>query len=91
MSTWSPQDDQTALTLAAIRWYAVSIEKLATDIYITNKALYPEARAVLDQAFRDLGQIRKSLQSAQMTEQGCPPGYEDCGGVCLPSCDPMTY
>ena len=91
MSKWTPQDDQTALTLAAIRWYAISIEKLATDIYITRKSLYPDAEAILNQAFEQLGRVRKSMSLAQAEAEGCPPGYVNCNGACLPDCDPMEY
>ena len=91
MKTWSPQEDNPALTLAAIRWYTVSIEKLATDIYVTRKARYPEAQEILSRAFRELGRIRKTMSQAQADEEGCPPGYVNCNGACLPECDPMEY
>ena len=89
MSTWNAEDDQAALTLAAIRWYVTSLEKLANDIYITRRGAYPEVQAILQRAFRELGGVRKSmsLQAGEM----CPPGYIDCNGICLPECDPMEY
>jgi hypothetical protein len=90
MSKWTPQEDQAALTLAAIRWYTISIEKLANDLYVTKRELYPDVEAVLKTAFRDLGRIRKSL-SATNVDDGCGPGYVNCNGVCLPDCDPMEY
>ncbi|MDQ3068166.1 MAG: hypothetical protein M3R55_00370 [Acidobacteriota bacterium] len=86
MSKWTPQEDQTALTLAAIRWYAISIEKLSADLYITNKTLYPEVQAILNTCFRDLGAVRKSLLPPA-GDEGCGPGYVNCHGVCLPDCD----
>jgi hypothetical protein len=89
MSTNDSQNDQAALTLAAIRWYVNSLEKLANDIYITRRTMYPEVEAILRRAFRDLGVVRKSM-SLQAGE-ACPPGYVDCNGVCLPDCDPMEY
>lgn len=89
MSKWIPQEDQTALTLAAIRWYAISLEKLSNDLYVTNRELYPEVEAVLKRAFRDLGAIRKNLMARE--EDGCGPGYVNCNGICLPDCDPMVY
>lgn len=89
MSTWKAGDDQAALTLAAIRWYVNSLEKLANDIYITRRAMYPEVETILQRAFRDLGAVRKGM-SLQAGE-ACPPGYVDCNGVCLPECDPMNY
>ena len=58
MSKWSPQNDEPALTLAAIRWYALSLEKLATDLYVTDRNMYPEVQAVLSKAFIELGKLR---------------------------------
>jgi len=58
MSKWTPQTDEPALTLAAIRWYAMSIEKLATDLYLTNRDEYPAVQAILSSAFKELGKLR---------------------------------
>lgn len=58
MSKWTPQNDEPALTLAAIRWYAMSIEKLASDLYISNREMYPDVKAVLSSAFKELGRLR---------------------------------
>lgn len=91
MSNDSTRDDQTALTLAAIRWYAISIEKLANDIYITKRDKYPEIETILRHAFRELGEMRQSLSSVGVGEEGCPSGYQNCDGVCLPVCDPIVY
>lgn len=88
MSTY-PQDDQVALTLAAIRWYTMSIEKLSNDLYITKRELYPEVEGILKNAFRELGKIRKSMSA--VAAEGCGPGYVNCNGICLPDCDPMEY
>ena len=91
MTKWSPQNDDPVMTLAAIRWYAISIEKLAQDIYVTRKGLYPEAETILREAFHALGRVRKTMSMAQADEEGCPPGYVNCNGACLPDCDPMEY
>ena len=85
MSAWTEENDQPALTLAAIRWYAMSIEKLAQDLYVTQPSLYPSVQAALDKAMADLEALRKQLTS-QALGGGCPPGYKDCGGFCLPAC-----
>lgn len=58
MSRWTPQNDEPALTLAAIRWYAMSLEKLAMDLYITNREMYPDVKAILATAFEELGALR---------------------------------
>lgn len=84
MSKWTEQNDQPALTLAAIRWYAMSIEKLAQDLYVTRPSMYPSVQAALDKAMANLEALRTPLTS--QAEGGCPPGYEYCGGICLPAC-----
>lgn len=75
------------MTLAAIRWYAMSIEKYAMDLYITDRAQYPAVKAVLDNALESLEQLR-TQQSSLLQEAGCPPGFRNCNGVCLPDCLP---
>ena len=85
MSEWNEQNDQPALTLAAIRWYAISIEKLAMDLYVTRPAQYPAVKAALDKAVADLEGLRAGLK-AELQDSGCPPGYRNCDGLCLPTC-----
>lgn len=85
MSESTEQNDQPALTLAAIRWYAMSIEKLAQDLYVTRPSMYPSVQAALDKAMADLEALRQPLTS-QAESGECPPGYERCAGFCLPIC-----
>jgi len=85
MSEWTEANDQPALTLAAIRWYAMSIEKLAQDLYVTQASTYPSVQATLDKAVADLEGLRKQL-TGQALSGGCPPGYKNCDGFCLPVC-----
>jgi hypothetical protein len=87
MSEWKAEQDQPAMTLAAIRWYAMSIEKYAMDLYITNREQYPAVKAILDNALESLEQVR-SQQSARGEDAGCPPGFKNCSGICLPDCVP---
>jgi hypothetical protein len=89
MSTLPPHDE-TALKFAAIRWYVISLEKLANDLYITDREKFYEVDRILKHAFQELGKIRQSLKGVTMQE-GCPPGYVYCDGICLPDCDPMMY
>lgn len=71
MSEWTPQTDNPTLTLAAIRWYVVSIEKLANDIYITNPEQYPQVKAALSTAFETLGHMRKGfVEGAEASARG---------------------
>lgn len=76
------------MTLAAIRWYAMSIEKYAMDVYITDRTQYPGVQAALDAALASLEQMRAQMTATARDTSECPPGFENCGGVCLPSCLP---
>ena len=95
MSKWSPQNDDPALTLAAIRWFGLSIEKLAMDLYVTDRKRYPEVKYVLAEALKALGRMRSESKGGQPPptanaadyEDGCAPGYVNCNGICLPECD----
>jgi hypothetical protein len=87
MSEWKADQDQPAMTLAAIRWYAMSIEKYAMDLYITNREQYPAVKDILDHALDSLEQLR-AQQSVMSQDSGCPPGFRNCGGICLPDCLP---
>jgi hypothetical protein len=78
---YSPKD---ALRLAAIRWYANTIENLSIELYATNPVTFEETEVVLKET---LGRLR--LQRQQIgAPPDCPDGYELCGGLCVPSCDP---
>ena len=95
MSKWTPQNDDPALTLAAIRWFGLSIEKLAIDIYVTDREKYPDVKYVLAEALKKLGQMRGDCKggnppkkaNAADYEDGCAPGLVNCNGICLPECD----
>lgn len=87
MSDWKADLDQPAMTLAAIRWYAMSIEKYSMDLYITNREQYPAVKAILDNALGSLDQLR-AQQSVAGQDSGCPPGFKNCNGICLPDCLP---
>lgn len=87
MSDWKIDQDQPAMTLAAIRWYAMSIEKHAMDIYITDRAQYPAVQAALDAALDRLAQMRAEMKATALAGE-CPPGFENCNGICLPNCHP---
>ena len=68
MSEWTPQDEHATMTLAAIRWYVLSIEKLATDLYITKHEHYLEVEPILKDCFRKLGAARKRLHEQHLEE-----------------------
>ena len=89
MSEWTKEQDQPAMTLAAIRWYALSIEKLSTDLYVTNPANFAQVQQALNSALSALEALRAPRNAgltAAASGAGCPPGYKDCDGICLPKC-----
>ena len=89
MSEWTKEQDQPAMTLAAIRWYALSIEKLSADLYVTNPANFPQVQQALNSALSALEALRAPRTNAlRATGEGCPPGFKDCDGVCMPKCPP---
>lgn len=90
MTKQIPADDDPLATMMAIRWYMLSIEKLSNDIYLTDAGRYAEVRAVLSTSFKALADIRKTL-NASASATGCPPGYVECNGCCLPECENMMY
>lgn len=85
MSEWSKDQDQPAMTLAAIRWYAMTIERMSTEIYITNPSNYPQVKDALNAAVSALEKIRVSATTESLSGV-CPPGFQDCDGVCMPKC-----
>ena len=87
MSEWSKDQDQPAMTLAAIRWYGMTIERMSTEIYVTDPSNYPQMKDALDAAVTALEKIRVTATAAA-TSGACPPGYRNCDGVCLPKCPP---
>lgn len=94
MSEWTPQTDEPHMTLAAIRWYALSLERLATALYVTDRSRYSEVRQILGKALTDLAALQgvpqpptMAMAAADGGDDGCPPGFVRCDGVCLPQCD----
>jgi hypothetical protein len=79
---WAPSPSDV-MNLAAVRWFALTIEKLATEIYITDRALYPSLKEVLKHAVDDLNRVRQPL----VGDEECPPDYVMCDGLCVPMCD----
>ena len=77
-----------AIRLAALRWFALTIEKWAIELYATDATTYPKMVKALRHALNDLRDIR---DDARQDEDDCPEGYVLCDdGVCAPSCDRLT-
>ena len=85
---WQAQPDD-AIRLAALRWLAISIERLTIEIYATDKAQFEDMEDVLRKTLKRLGKLS---QEVVRDEGDCPIGYELCkDGLCAPMCDGMTY
>ena len=86
----APQSDD-ALRLAALRWYAITIERLSIEVFATHPEKYNELEAKLKdacKALKALGGQKKKLKGPDEDEQdGCPDGYKLCSnGLCAPMC-----
>ena len=78
-----------AIRLAALRWFALTLEKRSIELYATNAASYHEMEDILRKALHRLDHLRDKFSLGEDDE--CPEGYIMCGnGVCAPSCDKLT-
>jgi hypothetical protein len=75
-----------AINLAALRWYACTIERICIEIYATNRTKFPRLEALLNKQVKELKRLGASAQLGD--EDDCPPGYVMCEDrLCAPSCD----
>ena len=82
---WKAVPDD-AIRLSALRWFALTIEKSAIELYATNAASYVEIEKVLRKALTGLGDLRPDFATADPDD--CPNGYFLCtNGLCQPSCE----
>jgi hypothetical protein len=75
-----------AINLAAIRWFALSIEAKAIEIYGTNPAVYPNMLIVLGNCLSAVSAISVKGEVAEPDPGDCPPGWVPCGEECAPKC-----
>lgn len=85
MRTWEPSSND-AMSLAAFRWFANTLENVAIEVYATKRESFDQIENVLRHALEDMGRLKKQYQVSQ-EENGCPDGYVLCNGVCAPVCD----
>jgi hypothetical protein len=78
---WEPQPDD-AIKLAALRWFACTIESDAIQIYATNPGKYEVIIGIMRACVQELRQQRDIADA-----EDCPPGYVLCGKECAPMCD----
>ena len=77
-----------AIRLAALRWFALTIEKEGIELYATNTATFPEIEKILRKALGEIDDLRDKFSLAN---EDCPEGYILCDDeVCRPSCDRIT-
>ena len=78
-------DPDDAIRLAALRWFALEIEKLAIEIYASDKTTYRAMETVLTNTVKQMGELSKKLM---LEDDECPEGYVLCkNGLCAPMCD----
>lgn len=87
--TWKPHAHD-AIRLAALRWYALTIERLAIDIYATDPRKFEAMAAMLRRQTKELFDLGRGPGGA-LKDNDCPDGYFLCkDGLCAPMCDPSS-
>jgi hypothetical protein len=85
LSEWG-YSNKDATRLAAIRWFANSIEKVSIELYATSPTTFAQTEQLLKDCLAGLTfqrqQIRQSIGAVE-----CPDGYELCRGLCQPACE----
>ena len=84
---WKPSSED-ATSLAALRWFANTIENFAIELYATDRESFPDIERVLRDTLAKLKGVKAQF-SVPDEENGCPDGYVLCHGVCAPSCDDL--
>ena len=80
---WQGQPDD-AIRLAALRWFAVQIERIGIEIYATNKSRAGAVEDLLRATIKGMSDIHKDIAEPE----DCPMGYVLCkDGMCAPMCD----
>lgn len=78
-------DPDDAIRLAALRWFALEIEKLAIELYASDKTTYRAMEEILIGTVKQMGDLSTKLM---LQEDECPEGYVLCkDGLCAPMCD----
>jgi hypothetical protein len=80
---WEPSP-QDAMRLAALRWFANTIENFSIELYATDRTSFEAVETVLRETLRELKSLRAQFP---LSANRCPDGYVLCHGVCSPSCD----
>ena len=88
-----------ALAIAAMRNFALDVERLLVRIYVTDPTTYQKMvhlmrnvldeiyRAGIDPKLRAAAQETKGRERRHLSEESCPPGWELCSdGLCAEVC-----
>lgn len=78
-------DPRDAIALAALRWYALTIDRLCIEIYATDRKKFKELEDLLQSQVAALFKFGKNVTLAD--EDECPEGYIMCNGLCAPACN----
>ena len=83
VNKWQGQPDD-AIRLAALRWFAIQIERIGIEIYATNKS----KAAAVEELLRGTVKRMSDLHEDIAEPEDCPIGYVLCkDGMCAPMCD----
>jgi hypothetical protein len=84
---WKAHPDD-AIRLAAVRWFTLELERLAIEIYATDKTQYARIEKLLGQTLSRMGSLGTKVAELSFREEDCPMGYYLCkDGLCSPMCD----
>ena len=84
--TWKPYPED-AISLAAFRWLANTIENFAIELYATDRGSFDEVEGVLRNTLKELQHTRRNFA---VSPEDCPDGYVLCHGICAPSCEVLA-
>ena len=82
---WQPQPND-AIQLAALRWFALEMERISIQIYATDKRQFAAMEAVFRATLKKLNVVLADVNA--LSDDDCPEGYIRCkDGTCAPACD----
>lgn len=85
-NTVAPGTDATAI--AAIHWFALTIERSALQSYITDGSQLAKIETILSAAVSALGKVHAAPPIGG--DDPCPKGWKMCQEMCLPDCDAQS-
>jgi hypothetical protein len=89
-TVWRAEPDD-AIRLAALRWFALQIERLSIEIYASDKSRYFALEKLFRGTLSRLAGTKKDLTPKTDEETQCPEGFILCkDGLCAPMCDGIS-